>query len=57
VPVGEKFPHFRRTVVPRSSGLLDPEDEGITILRNVGNYLPNERVSHPRRTESLATPL
>jgi hypothetical protein len=33
-------------------GLLDPEDEGITIIRNVGNYSP-----HDTRLQSSATPL
>jgi hypothetical protein len=27
--------------------LLDPEDEGITISLNVGNYLPVDMTSHP----------
>jgi hypothetical protein len=38
------FPIFRRVIVPVTSGLLlaglDPEDEGIILLRTVGNYLP-----------------
>lgn len=35
-------------------GLLDPEEEGVTILRNVWHYSPNDTVSHHRRSESLA---
>ena len=35
---------------------LDPEDEGSTILRNVGNCSPNYTESHFRRPESSATP-
>ena len=30
-------------------GLLVPEDEGTTILRNVEDYLSNKTVSHTRR--------
>ena len=30
-------------------GLLDPEDEGIKILRNVGMCLPSDNASHLRR--------
>ena len=37
--------------------LLDPGDEGSTILRDVGNCIPVDTASHPRRLESLATPL
>jgi hypothetical protein len=35
---------------------LDPEDEGSTILRNVGNCSPNDTESHFRRLESSAAP-
>lgn len=28
--------------------LLDPEDGGTTILRNIGNYTANDTVSYPR---------
>ena len=35
---------------------LDLEDEGSTILRNVGNCSPSDTVSHCRRLESSATP-
>lgn len=38
-------------------GLLNLEDEGTTILRNVGNYLPVDRAYHPRRLVSSVTPL
>ena len=33
---------FRRMIVLPSSLSLDPEDEGNTILRNVGKYLAND---------------
>jgi hypothetical protein len=33
-------------------GLLDTEDEGITIFRNVGNYSYYDKMSCPRRLES-----
>ena len=33
---------------------LDPEDESTTVLQTAGNYLPNNRVSHPIRMESSA---
>jgi len=33
-------------------GLSDPEDEGTMVLRNIGNYLPNDRASHPKSLES-----
>jgi hypothetical protein len=32
--------------------LLNPEDEGMTILGNAKNYIANEIASHPRRTKS-----
>jgi hypothetical protein len=32
-------------------GLFDPEDDG-TVLRNVGNYTPNDTASHPRTLAS-----
>jgi len=35
-------------------GLLVPEDESTTILRNVEIYLSNETVSHPRRHSQSA---
>ena len=34
-----------------------PEDEGTRIFRNVGNYTPKDKVSHPRTNESSVTPL
>jgi hypothetical protein len=34
------------------SKLLDPEEQGTTTLRNVGNHSPNEKVSHPTRLVS-----
>jgi hypothetical protein len=33
------------------------EDEGITILRNVGNYFPQKTLSHPKRLASSTTQL
>jgi hypothetical protein len=51
--VGTRFPTFRRQLLHSSSwsthgllGLLDPEDEGTTIFRNVRKYLPNGTMSH-----------
>jgi hypothetical protein len=38
-------------------GLLDPEDEGITILQNKKRHSPNDKVPHPRRFESSAQPI
>jgi hypothetical protein len=35
-------------------GSLDREDEGTTIIRNVGKYSPNDTSSHPRSLESSA---
>lgn len=59
VPLGECFPTFWRITVPSSSGsvqelleLLDPDDEGTTILHNAGNYTPNNTVLHPTRHKS-----
>jgi hypothetical protein len=43
---------FKGQTVP-----LTFEDEGITILRNVGNYSPKNTASHPGRVESSKTPL
>lgn len=37
-------------------GLLEPKDEGITILLNTKCHSPNDTVPHPRRTESSAPP-
>jgi len=28
--------------------MFDPEDKGTTILRNVGDYLPNDKSSHAK---------
>jgi hypothetical protein len=82
--LGEKFPTFRRNVVPSTAGLssiwriifqypsgqeiqfcrvrqskkfnlrglLNPEDEGNTKLRNVGKYSHNDRASHLKRLQS-----
>jgi len=38
------------------SGLVNPEDTEITILRNVDEHSPSERAPHLRRRESTATP-
>jgi len=32
--------------------MLDTKDEGSTIFRNFGNFLPFNTASHPRRQES-----
>ena len=32
--------------------LLDPEDEDATFILNVGNFMRNSTVSHPRRLGS-----
>jgi len=37
--------------------LLDSEGKGFTILRNLGNYWPNDKVQHSRRTESSGPPM
>jgi hypothetical protein len=59
VSLSDCFPKFWRIIVPSSSGsvqelleLLDPEDEGTTILQNAGNYSPNNTVLHPTRWKS-----
>jgi hypothetical protein len=31
--------------------------EGTTVRQNTRNYLPNNRASHPRRLERVATPV
>jgi hypothetical protein len=36
--------------------LLDPEEDGVIIIRNVGNYKLNLAALHPRINESSATP-
>lgn len=48
--LGKWFPTFRK--------IIDPEDEGNAILRNVGNYSPCDAASHPRRlqTEQVTLP-
>jgi hypothetical protein len=42
-------------IVPKHEGslleLLDPEDEGIMILQNVGKSSPVNTAQHPRRPE------
>lgn len=42
-------------VVPKT--LLDPEDIGTMIRRNVGKYTPNDTATHPRTLTHSATPL
>lgn len=61
VSLGECFPTFWRIIAPSSSGsvqelldLLDPEDEGTTILKNSGNYSPNDEVLHRTRRKSTS---
>ena len=46
---------FRGTLA--LSGLLDPEDVGSTVLRNVEKYPHDYTASRPRRLVSLAAPL
>lgn len=36
----------------KNNGLLNIDDEEAMIIWNVGNYLPSESASHPRRLES-----
>ena len=57
--LGEWFPTFRRTTVPsywRSNkafcDLLTLEDDGTTILRNVGIHSPSDTATHPSRPET-----
>jgi hypothetical protein len=38
-----------------AQALLDVEDEGTVILRNVENHSPDNTASHPRRLHSSAT--
>lgn len=61
VSVGEEFPHFRRTVVPRSSGLLDIlkmralqsfETSG-TTYRTTERHIPEERSLEQHLYENL----
>jgi hypothetical protein len=49
--LGEWVPPFQRTVLPSSSRVncLTPDDEGNTILRNVGNYTPKTRRGTPEQ--------
>ena len=37
-------------------GPLIIEDKGDIFVRNVGNYLPSDVASHPRRPEASVTP-
>lgn len=55
----ERFLTFRKVTLFYSStvklcrvGLLDSEDEGTTILRNLRNRSPKDRASHSSRLES-----
>ena len=51
------LPAFRNTAVPPRKGsstilgLLLPEDGGNTLLRNVGDHLPVDAVSHSPKLE------
>jgi hypothetical protein len=38
-------------------GMLNPEDEGNKILRNIYNHSPENKASHPKILESSAAPL
>jgi hypothetical protein len=43
--------------VVSSDRLLEPGDEGMTIVRNVGNYVPVDTEQRPRTFLPSATPL
>lgn len=63
VSLGELFPKFRGIVVHLQNqlvsllGLLDPEYDGITILRNVENHSPSDTTSNLARLEFSGTRL
>jgi hypothetical protein len=38
-------------------GILNPEDEGIKLLRNIYNHSPENEASYPKILESSAAPL
>ena len=46
-----RFPAFRDSVVVSEFSIL--EEEGITLFRNVGNRLPSNATSYPRRRQSF----
>ena len=56
VSLGKQFLRFRRILLPSSSesnapslpGLLDPEDDGITILQNIGAARPGTQFHIPK---------
>jgi hypothetical protein len=56
-----KVTHIQGQVIHKENLFLfelrDSDDEGITILRNVGNFSPNDTASHPRRLGYSATQL
>jgi hypothetical protein len=45
--LGAWFPTFPSS--PRTVGLINPKDEGIMLLLNIRNCLPQDTASHPRR--------
>lgn len=47
--LGNLFPKFRKKEFQGPFKLQAIENEGTTFLRNVGNRLPQDAVSHPRR--------
>lgn len=47
--LGNWFPTFRKKGFQGPFELQALENEGTTFLRNVGNRLPHDAVSHPRR--------
>jgi hypothetical protein len=56
VLLGKWFLTFQRIIVPSCSGsishsswTLKPKDEGTMLLKDTGDYLPNDTTSHPRR--------
>lgn len=50
-----QFQCLHARVKPTKKKLPDPENEGIIILQNARNHLPNNMVSHSQRLESAAT--
>jgi len=52
---GAQFQCLHVRVKPTKNKLPDPENEGIIILPNARNHLPNNTVSHSQRLESAVT--
>ena len=45
----------RRMAAQDTNSVCDPEDGGTTILRNIGNYTPDDTASHTRRLTSTSS--